>query len=65
MSLHLLNERELELLNRLLYAHPEWGRKAISINACLRCQKVPHVFKSEYVAFYNERYPKSVPMQIP
>lgn len=57
--------RETELLGQLLRSHPDYGRRPLSINNCLRSRAVPHQTKMNYVLFYNNRYSMSVPLTLP
>jgi hypothetical protein len=51
--------KEDYLHKRLLNAHPQWGKKGISIDQCLKHEDIPRHYKVEYVDFMQAAYPTS------
>lgn len=57
-------EEELAALGALLEAHPHYGQRALSVQNCLDCRKIPTSLKTQYAKIHNRNYPTSTPIEL-
>jgi hypothetical protein len=50
------SQEETEVMAKLFRAHPSYGKRAISINDCLECRRIPAELRKRFDAIYARNY---------